>query len=372
MPTATRAVPNPLDSAIVQQSRTAPLLPHDTPMPQWLYTRDGWNAYARGEMTPPALGKRPDKEPGKEAVPRDDARLLYHTHLLVVAYPAFDTILARTARALLVNTGGRYEGVMDRCIDGWPGTGKSCLLRVIGRAYQQEVEKLHSDDRGRIPVVHIQTPYEPDNKINWIWEIACFLGLDPAPKNIEELVQRKRYPDLSAAVHHVMQRLGTRLLLVDNIERAKPDQLGEALHYLDFLRERLGVTTIFCGTGSQAIVAAARAQTDHHGDLAVRDPTLDDKIATMHSRLPRTWLAPFPVSQDTTALWGGIVKRFENDLRLHDLSEGFLTRNAAYLHERTGGYIKALSQLICQAAVHAILDGIEDITRPILDSVDLG
>lgn len=364
MPSATRTAPQSLEAAVIQRSRTAPLPPHDTPTPQSIFTLEGWNTYARGEANPPVLGERPDKK----SITHSDARLLYHTHLLVVAHSSFDTILARTARALLVNA-NRREGLMDRCIDGWPGTGKTCLLRVIGRDYQQEVEKLHSD---RIPVVHIQTPYEPDNTINWIWEIACFLGLDPAPKNAEELLQRRRYPDMSAAVHHVMQRTGTRLLLVDNIERARPDQLGEALHYLDFLREKLGVTTIFCGTGSRAIVDSARAQTDRHGDLARHDPSTDPKAAQRHSHLPMTWLAPFPLSQDTAPAWGSIVKGFENNLRLHDLSKGFLTRNAAYLHDRTGGYIKALSQLICQAAVHAILDGTEDITMPTLEAIDLG
>jgi hypothetical protein len=45
---------------------------------------------------------------------------------------------------------------------------------------------------------------------------------------------------------------------------------------------------------------------------------------------------------------------------------------AEYLHRRTGGYLKLLSQLICQAAITAIEDGIEDITLELLKDIDVG
>jgi len=42
-----------------------------------------------------------------------------------------------------------------------------------------------------------------------------------------------------------------------------------------------------------------------------------------------------------------------------------------YLHQRTAGMIGSLSHLIRGAALEAIMDGTEKITRQLLDTVDL-
>ena len=57
---------------------------------------------------------------------------------------------------------------------------------------------------------------------------------------------------------------------------------------------------------------------------------------------------------------------------MRKLSKDVLTRHAQYLHDRTGGYFLYLSQLICGAAVAAILDGTEDITREHLQAIRIG
>ncbi len=43
----------------------------------------------------------------------------------------------------------------------------------------------------------------------------------------------------------------------------------------------------------------------------------------------------------------------------------------SYLHDRTGGMIGSLSHLVREAALDAILDGSERITRASLERVDL-
>jgi hypothetical protein len=44
---------------------------------------------------------------------------------------------------------------------------------------------------------------------------------------------------------------------------------------------------------------------------------------------------------------------------------------AGYLHQRTGGMIGSLSHLVRGAAVEAILNGSENITRTSLEAIDL-
>jgi hypothetical protein len=61
----------------------------------------------------------------------------------------------------------------------------------------------------------------------------------------------------------------------------------------------------------------------------------------------------------------------EDALRLHQHPPGTLTGLDRYLHQRTGGMSGSLSHLIRGAAIEAMLDGSEKITRKLLDAVDL-
>jgi hypothetical protein len=61
----------------------------------------------------------------------------------------------------------------------------------------------------------------------------------------------------------------------------------------------------------------------------------------------------------------------EDALRLHEHPAGTLTGLDRYLHQRTGGMIGSLSHLIRGAAIEALFDGSEKITRMLLNAVDL-
>jgi hypothetical protein len=66
-----------------------------------------------------------------------------------------------------------------------------------------------------------------------------------------------------------------------------------------------------------------------------------------------------------------LVATLENGLRLHEHAPNTLTAQAQYLHHRTGGSISSLSHLIRQAAIMAILTGIEKIDRDLLGTINL-
>jgi hypothetical protein len=64
-----------------------------------------------------------------------------------------------------------------------------------------------------------------------------------------------------------------------------------------------------------------------------------------------------------------LIASLEGTLRLHRHEAGSLTRMSKFLHQRTGGMIGSLSHLVRAAAISAILDGTECITRTIVKNI---
>ncbi|MFE9500531.1 hypothetical protein [Streptomyces collinus] len=61
----------------------------------------------------------------------------------------------------------------------------------------------------------------------------------------------------------------------------------------------------------------------------------------------------------------------EQALRLRHHTPHTLARHADYLHQRTGGVMGSLSHLIREAALTALLDGSEKITKKLLADIQL-
>ena len=67
--------------------------------------------------------------------------------------------------------------------------------------------------------------------------------------------------------------------------------------------------------------------------------------------------------------WRSMVATMEQALRLHRHQPGSLVAQAKYLHQRTGGLISSLSHLVRAAAIYAIVEGSEQVTRNLLDAI---
>jgi hypothetical protein len=68
--------------------------------------------------------------------------------------------------------------------------------------------------------------------------------------------------------------------------------------------------------------------------------------------------------------WRALIAALEDSLRLHRHRPGTLTNLDGYLHQRTRGMIGSLLWLIRSAAIAAVIDGTEKITRKSLDALD--
>ena len=144
----------------------------------------------------------------------------------------------------------------------------------------------------------------------------------------------------------------TTVVCVDEIHNLKlaTRSGAEVSDTLKYFSERIPATFVYAGINveREGLFSGTRGQ----------------QIAARFTMIPA---APFPYAAE----WQGLVATLEDALRLHKHPCGALTGLDRYLHQRTGGMIGSLSHLIRGAAIEAILDGSEKITRKLLDAIDL-
>ena len=67
--------------------------------------------------------------------------------------------------------------------------------------------------------------------------------------------------------------------------------------------------------------------------------------------------------------WQALIAALETSLRLHHHHNGNLFDLSGYLHHRSNGMIGSLLRLVRAAAIQAVLDGSETITKKTLESI---
>ncbi|MFI0766144.1 TniB family NTP-binding protein [Streptomyces sp. NPDC021218] len=314
-------------------------------------TRRGWQALLDRVVTPPDLEAC---TPAGSPVGPDDLRIRYHATMRTVQTPALKKAVA-VARRLWLASSPRSEGPLHLAIDGPGETGMTTVLRQIGRVFEGIIRDQLTASSKRIPVIHINTPLAPSSKLDMSIPFAEFLG----HKHTKDPESGQRSIDMTGPVCHVMKTCGTRLVLVDGIDRLDNSELRTAFDYFGYLTAECNVSFVYCGPGSREIVNDARR------GKRPGPPGSSGGIPTLA-------VHPIPYSADDYDLFHEVIKAFDQDLRLRKHNVGDLLKLAAHLHRRTGGYIKPLSYLICQAAQEAIETGTEAITEELLDNQLVG
>ncbi|WP_439673363.1 TniB family NTP-binding protein [Embleya sp. MST-111070] len=312
--------------------------------------RIGWDTAVHRPATIPDLR---DCAPAGTPVGDDDPRMLYHGTLGPVATADIDHGL-KVARRLLRANRQTTQTPAHAAVDGERGSGKTTLLHVVGRAHQGRVEKWHGIDANRIPVVCINTPPTRDDLVNWSAQIAVFLGWDLYRRDPDgKTVQRTK--DWTGPVVHVLRAAKTRLLLVDGIDRLRTGDIGPAFAFLDFLAAELGLTVLWCGTGSREVLREARG-----------DPDTDTGTLLPRNAAPTLWVRPVPYTGARPEPWLRTLDGFDEKLRLHHHTRHDLLTHATFLHKASEGRMDVLAPLICQAAQIAIENGTEALTTAVL------
>ncbi|MFE4956185.1 ATP/GTP-binding protein [Streptomyces sp. NPDC056653] len=312
--------------------------------------RAGWMDYWQRTITPPDLSTC-----APAGTADDPVRMGYHATMCTVQTPALKKAVT-LARRLWLASSPRSEGPLHLALDGPGETGMTTALRQIGRAFEGIISSQLPSDPHRVPVIHINTPLSPSSKVDWSLPFAEFLSL--LPSKAPETPQRSA--DMTGPVCHVIKTRGTRLVLVDGIDRLDNSEIKTAFDYFSYLASEFQISFVYSGVGARDIADAAR-----RGKRAGAPRGGAGGIPTLA-------MNPIPYSPEEYGTWHEVIKSFDQNLRLHHHSPGDLLNLAAHLHERTGGYMKPLSYLICQAAQEAIETGIEALTKELLDDQLVG
>jgi hypothetical protein len=318
---------------------------HDgDPQLQALTTLAGWRQFA-GEM--PAVPQLLDGkvwqslDPDKRAA-YDDDRIAHHSRLLVVQTPAVRDVVTTGRRLAHLNRSACY-GQCGLIVSGPARTGKTTAITQLGKT----IEVFHRRRRPRsgddIPVIYITVPPAATPKMIAA-EFARFLGLP--------LTRRANITDITEAVCGVCTDTRTSVICVDEIHNLNiATRAGaEASDTLKYFSERIPATFVFSGINVEraGLLSGARGE----------------QIAGRFSMV-RT--GPFGCDGQ----WATLTAALEDSLRLHRHRPGTLPQLARDLHQRTGGMIGSLLWLIRSAAIQAVIDGTEQITRKAMDTLQV-
>jgi len=271
-----------------------------------------------------------------------ESRISYHSELIVVATSTLREV-ARQGRLLMLVNRREISARRGLIVSGAWATGKTTALKQLGRTHELMVrQRFPGSDR--IPVVYVTTPPKGSPR-KLALEFARFLGIPPIRTGWNTT-------DIADAVCQVLIEARCDLVLLDEIHNLNlATSAGEDMSdHIKYFTEHLPATFIYAGID----VERSGLFTGVRGK----------QIA---SRCVHISTGPFPYQQE----WKGLVATMEAALRLHRHRPGTLAGMDRYLHKRTGGMIGSLSHLIRAAAISAIIDGTEAITRDLLDGIPL-
>jgi hypothetical protein len=309
-----------------------------------LTTLAGWRRFVEQTPTPPGLLAEREWQQLSEddRVVYDERRLNHHARLLIVATPTIRQVITDGRRLSYLNRNA-HSGRCGLILSGPARTGKTTALTQLGKTLEVIHRQRHPRAGGDIPTVYITVPPAATAKMIAV-EFARFLGLPT--------IRRANITDVVEAVCGVCLDTRTTVIAVDEIHNVSLTTRSgaEASDMLKYFSERIPATFVYAGI-----------DVERAGLLA---GTRGEQIA---GRFGMIRTGAFPAGEH----WTGLIAVLEDSLRLHRHRPGTLTGLADYLHHRTTGMIGSLLRLIRGAALQAVLDGTEQITRRSLDTIDV-
>ncbi len=317
------------------------------PADQPLTTKEGWRRFVDRQ---PSVPDRHDPATVELLTPAqwaayDEARREYHADLPLANTPTIQKVIS-TARLLVQLNRQQVSARRGLIVSGASGTGKTTALTQLGRTHERHTRKRHPRDHHRLPVLYVTVPPAATARMLAV-EFARFLGL--------HFTARSNITDIVDAVCHTAARTNVEVVLVDELHNLNlATRTGaEVSDQLKYFAERLPATFVYAGIDVEAagLFAGTRGR----------------QIAGRFTVIPAGAFA-YGTSEQREQ-WRSLVATMDSALRLLKHKPGSLVAMDEYLYRRSGGMIGSLSQLVRGAAILAIEDRSEKITRELLDIV---
>lgn len=312
-----------------------------------LTTKEGWRRFV--DRAPAPVEVLDPTKLGRLSADQRDAydemRRIYHADLPLANTPTIQKVIS-TARLLVTLNRNQVSARRGLIVSGASGTGKTTALTQLGRTHERHTRKRHPADKHRLPVLYVTVPPAATARMLAV-EFARFLGIS--------FTGRANITDIVDAVCATAIRTHVELVCVDELHNLNlATRAGaEVSDQLKYFAERLPATFLYAGIDVEAagLFAGVRGR----------------QIAGRFSVIPATAFAYGTGEQRNQ--WRALIATMESTLRLHQHRPGSLVELDEYLYQRSAGMIGSLSHLIRGAAILAIDDGCENITRSLLDIV---
>ncbi|WP_409471691.1 TniB family NTP-binding protein [Streptomyces sp. HC307] len=295
----------------------------------------------------------------------------YHSALVLAWTPAVQHFETEITELLAANEMAPPGARLGLLIDGPPTVGKSTLVKMIARKFEQELredfpERFVPERLGSyVPVVYISlTDQVTPKQIS----LAIARYLNVPTSGTKDTIDDRVLTALTAS--------GTQLIIFDDLHFLDCSlKEGRASNdHIKFLANHAPCTIV--GTGvdleNSPLLSEGGPIGPRTKSARPKSPASGPRTQTA-GRFSRQELAPFALdSNDRILQWVAVIRSLESSLALYQHKEESLTRRHwRYLHERTDGSIAGLHALIRRSAVRAVQQGTEAITREIMDSIVL-
>ena len=254
--------------------------------------------------------------------------------------PAVRDVVTTGRRLAHMNRSAPY-GRSGLIVSGPARTGKTTAITQLGKTIEVFHRRRYPGCGDDIPVVYITVPPAATPRMIAA-EFARFLGIP--------VTRQANITDIIEAVCGVCTDTRTTAICVDEIHN---------LNIATRVRRR-GVRHTEVLLRAHPRHLRARRDQRRARRPAVRPQGRADRRPLLHD--PHR---PFPRDNQ----WATLISAVEGSLRLHRHQPGTLPDLAGYLHQRTGGMIGSLLWLIRSAAIQAVIDGTEKITRKSMDAI---
>ncbi|MCC3773621.1 TniB family NTP-binding protein [Streptomyces sp. UNOB3_S3] len=328
-------------------------------------TKEEWRIYLNNR--PPERPRMPSydayiKLSVDERDDLNDARADYHSALAIVRTPQMRRIHHLIERRMRMNarqTAGARRGII---VDGPPTVGKSTLVKMYAADYEHKLRRRFPEKFADgyeldgvfvdyTPVVYVSIPAQATPKDLSIL-FADYLGLPDKSGTKQKITKH---------VLATMQAVGVELVIIDDVHFLDLSlKEGRVVNdHLKYISNHTAATFVYTGVELKKSGLILEGQTSTRASQTAGRNNLCE-VKNFGFR-----------TAEEKREWAEVVVALENTLELYRHKPGQLVKLSPYLHDRTGGSICGLSDLLRESAVEAVMSGEEAITRRLMDTIEI-